>query len=344
MAAVLVTGGTGFLAAHTIAALLVAGHDVRTTVRSMDRRADVEQMLGTAGAPGLDRVSYAIADLLSDDGWTAAVKGMEYVLHIASPFPGARPRDENELIVPARDGSLRVLRAARGAGVKRVVMTSSFAAIGYGRVPGDHVFTEQDWTDLNGPGVAPYIKSKTIAERAAWNYIEQEGGALELSVVNPVGIFGPILGPDYSSSIKIIAAMLEGGMRVAPPVWTQVVDVRDVADAHVRAMTSPAAAGQRFIATAGEPLSFLQIAQVLRSRLGAAAAKAPTRAVQGWLVKALAPVIPRMRELAPQVNIIRRASNAKTRDVLGWQPRTPQETVVASAQSLVLLARSGPVG
>ncbi|GGL08874.1 SDR family oxidoreductase [Mangrovihabitans endophyticus] len=337
MTTVLVTGGTGFVGAHAVAQLLDAGHTVRTTMRHLTRQGDVEKMLDAARAPHRERVSYLAADLGRDDGWAQAAAGADYVLHIASPFPGAPVKHEDDLIIPARDGALRVLRAARDAGVRRVVLTSSFAAVGYSRGNTDRVFTEADWTRTDEPGVAPYIKSKAIAERAAWDFIESEGGGLELSVINPVGIFGPVLGPDFSPSIQIIKTMLDGGMRAAPPMWTHVVDVRDVADAHVRAMTSPVAAGQRYLALAGAPLSFAEIGRVLHASLGEAAAKAPTRAAPAWLIKLMARFSPRLTELVPQLNVVRRADNTKIREQLGWTPRSNEETVTASAESLIRL-------
>jgi dihydroflavonol-4-reductase len=337
MATVLVTGGTGFLGAHTIARLLADGHQVRTTMRSLSRQPDVETMLRTAQVPDAAGVRYFQADLTADVGWAEGAAGADYVLHVASPFPGAAPKDEDEIIIPARDGALRVLRAARDAGVRRVVLTSSFAAVGYGHGKTSRVFDERDWTDTGGPGVSAYIKSKAIAERAAWDFIEADGKDLELSVVNPVGIFGPVLGPDYSSSIQIIAMMLSGGMRVAPPMWTQVVDVRDAADLHVRAMTAPQAAGQRYLALAGDPMSFREIAATLRSRLGDAAAKAPAGTAPAWLIKLMARFQPRLQELVPQLNVIRRASNAKARAELAWSPRSNRDTVTATGESLIRL-------
>ncbi|MFE7122984.1 SDR family oxidoreductase [Streptomyces sp. NPDC057617] len=337
MAHVLVTGGTGFLGSHMIAQLLTAGHTVTTTVRSLARRPDVERMLAVAGAPHADGVSCAEADLTSDSGWDRAVTGVDYVLHVASPFPGARPKHEDELIVPARDGALRVLRAARDAGVRRTVLTSSFAAVGYGHGRTGQTFSEEDWTETDGPGVSAYIKSKAVAERAAWDFVESEGGGLELTVVNPVGIFGPVLGPDYSASIRIIHAMLTGGMRAAPPIWTNTVDVRDAADLHLRAMTAPRAAGQRYLALAGEPVSFLHIALALRARLSEAAAKAPTRSAPPWLLRLLAAVNPALRETVPQLGVVRRASNVKARKELDWSPRSNEDAVVATAESLVRL-------
>ncbi|MFJ2017630.1 SDR family oxidoreductase [Streptomyces nodosus] len=337
MAHVLVTGGTGFLGSHTIAQLLTAGHTVTTTVRSLTRQSDVERMLIVAGSPHTDDVSYVEADLTSDRGWDQAVAGADYVLHMASPFPGAQPKNADEVIVPARDGTLRVLRAARHAGVRRTVLTSSFAAVGYGHGRTGRTFSEDDWTETEGPGVSAYIKSKAVAERAAWDFVEGEGDGLELTVVNPVGIFGPVLGPDYSASIRIIHAMLTGGMRAAPPIWTNTVDVRDAADLHLRAMTAPQAAGQRYLALAGEPISFQHIALVLRARLGEAAAKAPTGTAPAWLLRLLAVINPALRETVPQLGVVRRASNTKARKELEWFPRSNEDAVVATAESLVRL-------
>ena len=201
---VLVTGGSGFVGSHCILQLLGAGHRVRTTVRSLKREGDVRAMLKEGGADPGDRLSFIAADLESDAGWPEAVAGCDYVLHVASPIPPHAPKHEDELILPARDGTLRVLRASHEAGVRRVVLTSSFAAIGHGQKPRETPFDETDWTDLSGADVRPYVKSKTVAERAAWDFIANEGGGLELSVVNPVGVFGPVLGPDYSPSILIV--------------------------------------------------------------------------------------------------------------------------------------------
>ncbi|TIS22842.1 MAG: aldehyde reductase [Mesorhizobium sp.] len=249
---VLVAGGSGFLGAHCVLALLQAGYRVRTTVRSAKREADVLAMLRVGGAEPGDALSFAYADLTTDAGWPEAVAGCQYVLHVASPFPPGVPKHEDDLIVPAREGALRVLRAARDAGVKRVVLTSSFAAIGYGQTPiPDSPFTEENWTNLAAK-VSAYVKSKTQAERAAWDFIGSQGGALELAVVNPVGIFGPVLGPDHSTSTDFIKRLLDGEMPGLPRMVFGVVDVRDVADLHLRAMTSAAAKGERFLAISGD--------------------------------------------------------------------------------------------
>ena len=245
-------------------------------------------LLKQGGADAGDRLSFYAADLESDAGWREAVAGCDYVLHVASPFPAAVPKHEDELIVPAREGALRVLRAARDAGVKRVVLTSSFAAVGYGHAPQSAPFTETNWTNPAGRDVSAYVKSKTLAERAAWDFIAKEDGALELSVVNPVGVFGPVLGPDYSTSILIVQRLMDGAMPGCPQLVFGIVDVRDVADLHLRAMTNPAAKGERFLAVAGDFMSIRDIALVLKERMGAAGRRVPTRLLPNWLVRVAA--------------------------------------------------------
>ena len=336
MSAVLVTGGSGFVGSHCILRLLAAGHSVRTTVRHLKREGDVRSMLKTGGAEPGDRLSFFAADLESDAGWAEAVRGCDYVLHVASPIPPTVPKHENELIVPAREGALRVLRAARQARVKRVVLTSSFAAIGYGHKPQTAPFDETSWTDLAGYGATPYIKSKTLAERAAWDFVAKEGG-IELSVVNPVAIFGPVLGSDYSPSIMIIQRMMDGTIPGCPQRWFGVVDVRDVADLHVLAMTHAAARGERFLATAGDFMSMLEIAQVLRSRMGAAGAKVPARQLPNWLVRLAALRDPALKQLVPELGKPKNGTNAKARGLLGWKPLSSEDAIVASAESLIRL-------
>ncbi len=333
---VLVTGGSGFVAGHVILQLLAAGYQVRTTVRNRHRETWVRATLSANGGD-CSRVSFFCADLESDEGWAEAVAGCDYVQHVASPFPPRQPEDEQELIRPAREGTLRVLRAARDAGVKRTVVTSSFAAVGYGHGQRETPYTEEDWTDPDGPAVQPYMKSKTLAERAAWDFIEREGGGMELAVVNPVGIFGPALNDDLSTSIFLVRAMMEGKMPGLPDLWFGVVDVRDVASLLIRAMTDPAAAGQRFLAVAGDSISAPQMGAILRARLGKAAHRVPRRALPSWLIRLMAPFNPMAREAAPRLGIHANASNAKARERLGWMPRSNEEAIVASAESLIRL-------
>jgi nucleoside-diphosphate-sugar epimerase len=333
---VLVTGGSGFIGSYAILHLLAAGYRVRTTVRSLKREDEVRALLRDAGADAGDRLSFVAADLERDDGWAAAVAGCAYVLHVASPFPPAAPKNEDELIVPARDGALRVLRAARDAGVKRVVLTSSFAAVGYAHAARSAPFDETDWTDPNAD-VSAYVKSKTIAERAAWAFVAREGGALELAVVNPVLVFGPVLGSDYSTSILAIKRMLDGGMAGCPRLYLGVVDVRDVADLHVRAMTDPVANGERFLAVAGDFVSLADIAKMLADALPAFAKKIPSRELPDWLVRLAALRDSSLRQFVPELGKKRNASNEKAKRLLGWTPRSSAESVAATGESLVRL-------
>jgi len=334
---VLVTGGSGFIGAHCILRLLADGHTVRATVRSRGREAEVREMLRRGGAGPGERLEFAEADLMSDAGWAEATAGCAYVLHVAPPFPVKQPRDEDELVRPAREGTLRVLRAARDGGVKRVVQTSSFAAVGYGRPGHAAPFDETDWTDLDGPGVTAYVRSKTLAERAAWDFVAREGGGLELSTVNPVGVLGPVLGKDLSSSVELLRSLMEGAVPAAPRTWFGLVDVRDVADLHVRAMASPAAKGERFIATGGDFLPVIEMARILRAEAGPAGKRAPSREMPDWLVRLAALVMPAARAAVPELGRMKNATSAKAKRLLGWAPRTPREAILASAESLVAL-------
>ncbi|QPC92339.1 aldehyde reductase [Mesorhizobium sp. INR15] len=334
---VLVTGGSGFLGAHCILELLNAGYRVRTTVRSSKREADVVAMLRAGGVEPGDRLTFAIADLMADTGWPVAVAGCDYVLHVASPFPPGVPKHEDDLIVPAREGALRVLKAARDAGVKRVVLTSSFAAIGYGKMPpGGRPFTEEDWTDPTAK-VSAYVKSKTLAERAAWDFIARQGGALELAVVNPVGVFGPVFGADHSTSTEFIQRMLNGAMPGLPRLSFGVVDARDVANLHMLAMTNPAAKGERFLAVAGDFMIVREMAGTLKARLGTAAARVSTRALPDWLVRVVGLFNPEAAQLVPELGKVKNATNAKAVRLLGWAPRSREDALIATGESLIRL-------
>jgi nucleoside-diphosphate-sugar epimerase len=313
MSPVLVTGGSGYLGTQLIAALLRDGCQVRTTVRSLDREGEVRVAVRRGGADdsGLEVVT---AELTADEGWAAAMAGCEEVHHVASPM--IHSDDPDEVIIPARDGTLRALRAARDAGGRRVVLTSSFAAVGYTPKPGSE-YTEADWTDPDMPGLPPYPRSKAIAERTAWDFIKHEGGDTELVVVNPTFILGPTLTSKAGSSLQLTKAMLDGTMPVVRRQRFGVADVRDVADLHIRAMAAPEAAGKRYLALADGPtISFLQMAQILRERLGPLAERAPTEEAPG-------PEPPRL--------IIH---NDRAKQELGWRPRPAETTIVETAESL----------
>ncbi|WP_312900345.1 SDR family oxidoreductase [Chryseobacterium taichungense] len=313
---VLVTGGTGFLGVHTILQLLQQGYEVKTTLRSLAKKDSIIKALEEGGISDFSHLSFFEADLTNDNNWNEAVKGCEYVLHVASPFPAQDPKDENELVIPARDGALRVLKASRDAGVKRVVLTSSFAAVGYSINTENHIFTEEDWTDVNAE-LPAYIKSKTVAEKAAWEFIEREGNGLELSVINPVGIFGPALGSITSASLDIaVSGILKGNLEYTPTFTMGVVDVRDVADIHIKAMLSPGAAGQRFIATADGVMSFYDVAELFKKERPQYTAN----------IKKLEPI---GKEFYKEI------SNEKARTILHWNPRSREEALLASADSLM---------
>src|SRR6202451_810873 len=312
---VLVTGGSGYLGTRLIAALLGDGRQVRATVRSLDGEAGVRAAVRRGGVDdaGLQLVE---ADLTSDDGWPAALDGVEEVHHVASPIPSAQPKDPDELIVPAREGTVRVLQAARDAGARRVVLTSSFAAVGYSpKAVRD--YTEEDWTDPDTPGLPAYPRSKAIAERAAWDFIESEGGDTQLVVVNPTFIAGPSLVLALRSTLTYFKAIIEGTMPALPRQRFGVVDVRDVADAHVRAMATPAAAGKRYLLLADGPtITWLGLANILRDHLGPGGGQVTTVEAPGE---------------DPLPLTIR---NDRAKQELGWRPRPAETTIVETADSL----------
>ena len=333
---VLVTGITGFVAQHVVIQLLAKGYKVRGTMRSLKRAEEVRSVLAKFD-PRASEIEFIEADLSSDKGWADAVKDCAYVQHIASPFPAVHPKDEMELIRPARDGALRVLKAAKAAGVKRVVMTSSMASIAYGH--GDkraEISDETMWSDPSGPDNTPYTKSKTIAERSAWDYVNGEGKGLELAVINPTGILGPALSADVSTSLEIPIRLMNGKTPGLPRIGFSFVDVRDVAECHVKAMELPEAAGERFIAT-HDFLWFAEAAEILRKKFPAYDRKIPKRKVPDFALKLMAMFQPVYRQTVTELGRTRKASNAKASRVLGMKFRTAEEALIASAQSLIEL-------
>jgi len=334
MTRVLVTGGTGFIGSWCVQALLDAGYTVRTTVRDLRREPALRAWLHASTPFDDDRLTVVRADLEQPDGWDAAVADCDFVLHVASPTLRHTPANDDDLVVPAREGVLRVLRAARDARVRRVVLTSAFGAVGIGHPPRSTPFTEEDWTDVDSD-IPPYQRSKTLAERAAWQFVQDEGDGLELAAVHPVGVLGPLLGLDDPPSLRLVRRMLEGQVPACPPFGMGFVDVRDVADLHLRAMTDPAAAGERFLAIAGHSLRVIDIARILRDRLGDRAAKAPTRELPVWLARALGIVNPELRLLRHQLGRDLDATSAKAEKVLGWRARPIGDTVADTAESLL---------
>lgn len=334
---VLVTGGSGYIAGFTIRQLIEQGWTVRATIRTLNREAEVRAWLKVDN----DRLSFFAADLTSDAGWAEAMAGCSHVVHMASPIPLHNVKDENELIVPARDGALRALRFARDAGVTRLVMTSSVAAIFYGRADGKNTFTEADWTDVTARDVSAYAKSKTIAERAARDWIAAEGGSLEFVTVNPGLVVGPLLGTDFSPSLEVVKRVLEGAYPALPDLGLNLVDVRDVADLHVRALSAPDISGERFMAVAPHGfLRLMEIAAILRDRLPGHARKVPTRRMPNWLMRIVALFDPAIRQLIGELGKVRHAEPTHAMKVLGWRPRPAADSVVDTAESLIAMGVS----
>lgn len=330
---VLVTGGTGFVAGWCIVELLRRGYRVRTTLRDAAKESRVRAAVARQVDAG-DRLRFAIADLTNDQGWDAAAAGCTYVLHVASPMSDPASKGANALIAPAREGSVRVLRAATHAGAKRVVMTSSCAAANRGLQSGDSENDETVWTSLDDPNLNAYRRSKVLAERAAWDYVGKQADGIELVTVLPSAIFGPVLAHDNLGSVQLIERQLQGRMPGIPRVGFCVVDVRDLAAAHIDAMTAADAAGQRFIA-AGEFVWMEDIAHMLRARLGERAAKVPTRRLPNMLVKLLARFIPAMQPLVPMLGRRHIYRSDKAKRVLGFAPRPVERTLIECAESLL---------
>jgi dihydroflavonol-4-reductase len=327
---VLITGATGYLAGHCIAELLTQGYSVRGTVRNL-RTADVAHLRALAGRTG-GELEFVEADLTGDAGWTEAVDGCAYVWHVASPFPSSVPRDEDEVIRPAVDGTLRVLRAAESSGtVRRVVLTSSGAAVHYGH-DNDRVFTEADWTDPSKAG--PYAKSKTLAERAAWDFARESG--LELVVLNPSTILGPMLNADVNTSLELIRRIMRGTLPVVPKIGWDVVDVRDLARLHRLAMETPSAAGNRYIA-AGQFMWAREMASVLAGRYRSRGYRIGTGAMPYWLLWVVSRFDPSSRLALGFWGREDRSSAAKAEKELGWTSRSPSDAVLDTATSMIEL-------
>lgn len=330
---VLVTGGSGFIASYCMITLLKNGFKVKATLRFLNKSDLVKKMLKQGGIKSFENLSFVEADLQNEHSWEKVVEGCNYVIHVASPTPNTEAKTEDDFVITAKNGVLFVMRAAKKAGVKRVVLTSAFGAVGMGTAK-TTAYTEEDWTVINDT-VAPYQRSKTISEKTAWDFIKNEGSGMELAVVNPTGVLGPVLSEDYSHSIQTIKQMLNGEVSGCPKMSFGYVDVRDVADLHFKAMTMPQASGQRFIAVAGETISVLDIARILKKNLGEKASKVPVRELPNWLVKLLAVFLPKLRMIVPHLGLVKEASNEKAKTLLGWQPRSNEEAIVATAKSLI---------
>jgi dihydroflavonol-4-reductase len=327
---VFVSGGSGYIAGYLIRELVQQGWTVHTTVRDLAREAQLRELLAVDNA----RLVIFAADLTRDAGWTEAIQGCSHAAHVASPLPGKWVKTPDDLVVPARDGVLRVLRAARAAGVRRFVMTSSVAAIIYGRGRGVHRFSEADWTPHDYRGISPYTLSKTLAERAARDWVAREGGGIEFCSINPSVVLGPVWGADHSSSIALVTRLLTGSMPGCPDLGFGIVDVRDVADLHLRALVAPGMAGERFIAS-GPFLKVIDIARILRQHLGEQASRVPTRRLPDLLVRVAALFDPLVRTAVSELGAERHTDPRHAREVLGWVARAPEQTIVDTARSLI---------
>lgn len=326
----LVTGGSGYIAGFLIRQLIENGWTVHTTVRSLKREPEVRGWLNVDN----DRLKFFAADLEHDAGWAESIAGCTHVAHVASPFPLGVPKHADELIVPAREGALRALRFARAAGIRRFVLTSSMAAIAYGHGKDRDLYSEADWTNLDNPEVMPYPRSKTVAERAARDWMAAEGGDMEFASVNPAAVFGPLLSDDLSTSIELVKQLVEGKVPMCPDIGFGIIDVRDVADLHYRALTAPGIRDERYVCS-GPFFKMIDIANLLHANLGEQARKVPIRKMPDWLLKIFALVRPELKQLVVELGNVRGGDSSHAMQTLGWTMHTPEEAILATAHSLI---------
>jgi len=333
---VLVTGGNGFVATQIILQLLQKSYNVKTTLRSVSSKNKLIDTLKSNGITTFDNLLFVEADLSKDDNWDEAMKCCDYVLSVASPVFFTIPKDESEVIRPAVEGIVRVLRAARNANVKRVVMTSNFGAVGFSNKNLNTATTETNWTDLNEKGLSSYEKSKLLAERAAWDFIKREGGNLEFATINPVAILGPSLSAHISGSFGLLEHLLDGSMKAIPNIPLNIVDVRDVADLHIRAMTNPNANGHRFIASADGQITLPEIAALLKSKKTDVSKKVSTKILPNWVIYLAALFNKQAKEAALLLRMSRNVSNINAKKILDWKPlANNEEAILASINSMI---------
>lgn len=329
---IFVSGGSGYIAGFLIRQLIAEGWQVNTSIRNLAREAEVRGWLGVDNS----KLHFFAADLMSDAGWAEAMAGCSHAAHVASPLPANAPKSDDDLIIPAREGALRALRFAKDAGITRFVMTSSVAAIAYGHDRAKQHFTEADWTNAESPDAYAYVKSKTLAERAARDWVAANAPDMEFVTVNPALVLGPLFSADFSTSLEAIKKLLEGSVPGLPNFGFSVVDVRDVADLHVRCLTTPGLAGERFIA-AGPFLWMRDLAKILREGLGDQARKVPTRGLPNFLVKLVGLFDPVIKQVVGELGNVRDTSAQHALDKLGWKTRPAEESIVDTARDMIRL-------
>ncbi len=330
---ILVTGANGFIGLHTVLHFLKAGYNLCATVRTKDQGESVRQTI--AKHTDTHKLEFIHADLMRDEGWDQAATGCDFVLHLASPFPTDAPKDENELILPAREGTLRVLRAAQKAGVKRVVLVSSVAAITGGHERENRTFDESDWTDIGKTDYA-YAKSKTLAEQAAWEFVNspENRSGMELVSVNPSNVFGPVLDNRRHTSTEWFATLLLHQVPGLTRTQLNLVDVRDLVEMIEKAMTTPEAASKRFIAN-GASISLHKFALLLDKNFASRGYRVPTRVLPNWLVRFFAIFVPKTKPVVDMLGWDYSMSTEQARSILGWQARPYEETILSMAESLI---------
>ncbi len=334
---VLITGASGFIASHIIIQLLEKGYRVRGTLRNMQRGESMLEIYRKHVSFPDEQIEFAAVDLLKDEGWDEAAAGCDYMLHVASPFVIDQPKDESVLIKPATEGTRRALNAAKNNSIKKVVLTSSVASIAFGYGKEKVTFDEDDWTDPNGEGVTPYVKSKYYAEKEAWDFMEKQGGDMKLSVINPSAVLGPILEKDYGTSAEIVMKSLSSGLPGFPNVGFPIVDVRDVASLHILAMESDKADGERFICS-NDFVWFKEVGAIMRENLPKEwADKVPTRVMPDWLMRFVALFDKEVRGIVPDIGRKREMSHKKAKEMLGWEPRPNEEAILATANTMIEL-------
>lgn len=333
---VLLTGVTGFLGSHLAIQLLNKGYHVTGTMRSLERADSIKSIISNH-TDNLSNLSLAEANLMEEQKWLEVTKGMDYVQHVASPFPRELPKHEEDLIVPAKQGTLNVLKAAAQNGVKRVVLTSSSGAIVYGRERSERsgTYTEEDWTNVqNKKDSTPYFRSKTIAEHAAWDFIMQDSSGMELTTICPGAILGPVLENDFGTSANIVIKTMDGSTPAIPKIGFDMVDVRSVADLHISAMENPEAAGERFIGSSGF-LSFKDVADILREKYPEK--KIPKSSLPNFMVRLISNIEKSLKPILIDLGVERRVDHSKAVKLLKWQPIPVKDAVLSCAESVVRL-------